>query len=86
MPQIARRKVEFGRSYRVQHEEGVVPGYQTEPRFGKQLYAYNAVILRDNVDTPALIIGGAERSIHLALCFAVPEVCHQGRDRRSRKT
>ncbi len=34
----------------------------------RQLYAYKATILRDNVDTPALIIGGVEDHIH-ALCL-----------------
>ena len=34
----------------------------------RQLYAYKAIILRDNVDTPALIIGGLEDRIH-ALCL-----------------
>ena len=34
----------------------------------RQLYAYKATILRDNVDTPALIIGGIEDHIH-ALCL-----------------
>ena len=29
-----------------------------------QLYAYMATILRDNVDSPALIIGGVEDHIH----------------------
>jgi putative transposase len=32
------------------------------------LYAYNASILKDNVDSPALLIGGVEDHIHL-LCL-----------------
>ncbi len=43
-----------------------------------ELYAYNAVVLRDQVDSPALIIGGVEDHIH-SLClvsrkFAIMDV------------
>lgn len=31
----------------------------------KELYAYSATILRDNVDSPAIIIGGAEDHMHI---------------------
>ena len=40
----------------------------TDEEIRRQLYAYKATILRDNVDTPALIIGGVEDHIH-ALCI-----------------
>jgi len=43
-----------------------------------ELYAYNAVVLRDEVDSPALVIGGVEDHIHI-LCllsrkFAIMDV------------
>ncbi len=62
--------------------KGRRPWLQTE-EIRKQLYAYNAVILRDNVDTPALIIGGAEDHIH-ALCllsrkFAIKDVIEESK-------
>ena len=49
----------------------------------QQLYAYKATILRDNVDTPALIIGGVEDQIH-ALCllsrnFAIKKVIEEAK-------
>ena len=49
----------------------------------RQLYAYKAAILRDNVDTPALIIGGVEDHIH-ALCllsrkFAIKDVIEEAK-------
>lgn len=49
----------------------------------RQLYAYKATILRDNVDTPALIIGGVEDHIH-ALCllsrnFAIKKVIEEAK-------
>ena len=49
----------------------------------RQLYAYKATILRDNVDTPALIIGGVEDHIH-ALCllsrnFAIKTVIEEAK-------
>ncbi len=49
----------------------------------KQLYAYKATILRDNVDAPALIIGGVEDHIH-ALCllsrkFAIKNVIEEAK-------
>ena len=62
--------------------KGRRPWLRTE-EIRKQLYAYNAVILRDNVDTPALIIGGAEDHIH-ALCllsrkFAIKDVIEESK-------
>ena len=49
----------------------------------RQLYAYKATILRDNVDTPALIIGGVEDHIH-GLCllsrnFAIKKVIEEAK-------
>ncbi|MCI0485680.1 MAG: transposase [Blastocatellia bacterium] len=49
----------------------------------RQLYAYKATILRNNVDTPALIIGGFEDHIH-ALCllsrkFAIKDVIEEAK-------
>ncbi|HLA84426.1 MAG TPA: transposase [Thermoguttaceae bacterium] len=49
----------------------------------QQLLAYKATILRDNVDTPALIIDGVEDHIH-ALCllsrkFAIKEVIEESK-------
>jgi REP element-mobilizing transposase RayT len=62
--------------------KGRRPWLQAE-EIRNQLYAYNAVILRDNVDTPALIIGGAEDHIH-ALCllsrkFAIKDVIEESK-------
>lgn len=49
----------------------------------RQLYAYKATILRDKVDSPALIIGGVEDHIH-ALCvlsrkFAIKDVIEEAK-------
>ena len=49
----------------------------------RQPYAYKATILRDNVDSPALIVGGAEDHIH-ALCllsrkFAIKDVIEKAK-------
>ena len=49
----------------------------------RELYAYKATILRENVDTPALIIGGVEDHIH-ALCllsrkFAIMDVIEEAK-------
>lgn len=49
----------------------------------RQLYAYKATILRDNVDTPALIIDGVEDHIH-TLCllsrkFAIKDVIEEAK-------
>jgi putative transposase len=38
-----------------------------EPDLRNELYAYNATILKDNVDSPALLIGGVEDHVHI-LC------------------
>lgn len=39
-----------------------------DERIRKELFAYKATILRDNVDTPALIINGMEDHVHM-LCL-----------------
>ena len=49
----------------------------------RQLYAYKATILRENVDSPALIINGVEDHIH-ALCllsrkFAIKDVIEEAK-------
>ena len=54
----------------------------------RQLYAYKATILRDNVDTPALIIGGVDDHIH-ALCllsrkFAIKDVIEEAKTETSK--
>ncbi|MCX7422652.1 MAG: transposase, partial [Planctomycetia bacterium] len=49
----------------------------------RQLYAYKATILRDNVDSPALIIGGVEDHIHALylLCrkFTIKDVIEEAK-------
>src|SRR5260221_5238457 len=62
--------------------KGRVPWLKDE-EIRRQLYAYKATILRDNVDTPALIIGGVEDHIH-ALCllsrkFAIKDVIEESK-------
>jgi REP element-mobilizing transposase RayT len=54
----------------------------------RQLYAYKAAILRDNVDTPVLIIGGVEDHVH-ALCllsrkFAIKDVVEEAKTETSK--
>ena len=48
-----------------------------------QLYAYLATILRDNVDSPALIINGVDDHVHalvrLSRKFAIMEVIQEGK-------
>jgi len=48
-----------------------------------QLYAYMATILRDNVDSPALIINGVEDHVHalvrLSRKFPVMKVIQEGK-------
>lgn len=62
--------------------KGRVPWLKDE-EIRQRLYAYKATILRDNVDTPALIIGGVEDHIH-ALCllsrkFAIKDVIEEAK-------
>ena len=38
-----------------------------EPDLRNELYAYSATILKDTVDSPALLIGGVENHVHI-LC------------------
>lgn len=42
--------------------------YLDSPELRPELYAYKATILKQNVDSPAIIIGGVEDHIH-ALCL-----------------
>ena len=54
----------------------------------KELYAYKATILRDNVDTPALIINGVEDHVHM-LCllsrkFAIMSVIEEAKTETSK--
>ncbi len=49
-----------------------------DPRIRSELYAYNATILKEEVDSPAILINGLEDHIHM-LCllsrkFAVMDV------------
>ena len=53
-----------------------------------RLYAYKATILRENVDSPALTIGGTEDHIH-ALCllsrkFAIKDVVEESKTETSK--
>jgi REP element-mobilizing transposase RayT len=62
--------------------KGRVPWLKDE-EIRQRLYAYKATILRDNVDTPALMIGGVEDHIH-ALCllsrkFAIKDVIEEAK-------
>lgn len=54
-----------------------------DEKLRSDLFAYKATILRDNVDTPALIINGVEDHIH-ALCllsrkFAIKDVIEEAK-------
>ncbi len=54
-----------------------------DERIRKELYAYKATILRDNIDTPALIINGVEDHVHM-LCllsrkFAIMSVIEEAK-------
>ena len=55
---------------------------------GDELYAYMATILRDNVDSPALIINGVEDHIHalvrLSRRFPVMKVVQEGKTETSK--
>jgi len=59
-----------------------------DPDIRRQLYAYNATILNDKVDSPALLIGGVEDHVHL-LCLlsrkhAVMNVVQQSKTETSK--
>jgi putative transposase len=53
-----------------------------------ELYAYNAMILKDHVDSPALLIGGVEDHIHLLTLLsrktALMEVIQQSKTETSK--
>ena len=42
--------------------------YLDSPELRAELYAYKATILKNNVDSPAIVIGGVEDHVH-ALCL-----------------
>ena len=52
-----------------------------DPKLRKALYAYMATILHDNVDSPALLINGAEDHVHglvlLSRKFAIMRVIQE---------
>ena len=59
-----------------------------DERIRKELYAYKATILRDSVDTPALIINGVEDHVHM-LCllsrkFAIMSVIEEAKTETSK--
>lgn len=59
-----------------------------DERIRKELYAYKATILRDKVDTPALIINGMEDHVHM-LCllsrkFAIMSVIEEAKTETSK--
>ncbi len=59
-----------------------------DERIRKELYAYKATILRDSVDTPALIINGIEDHVHM-LCllsrkFAIMSVIEEAKTETSK--
>ncbi len=67
--------------------KGRCPWLQDE-EVRRQLYAYKATILRNNVDTSALIIGGVEDHIH-ALCllsrkYAIKDVIEEAKTETSK--
>ena len=59
-----------------------------DERIRKELYAYKATILRDSVDTPALITNGVEDHVHM-LCllsrkFAIMSVIEEAKTETSK--
>ena len=59
-----------------------------DERIRRELYAYKATILRDSVDTPALIINGVEDHVHM-LCllsrkFAIMSVIEEAKTETSK--
>lgn len=59
-----------------------------DPALRKELYAYKAKILRDSVDSPALIINGVEDHVHM-LCllsrkFAIMSVIEEAKTETSK--
>ena len=49
-----------------------------DPRIRSELYAYNATVLQNDVDSPAILINGIEDHIHILCClsrkFAIMDV------------
>ena len=59
-----------------------------DPRIRSELYAYNATILKEEVDSPAILINGLEDHIHI-LCllsrkFAVMDVIKKSKTETSK--
>ncbi len=55
--------------------------YLNEPELRAELYAYKAAILKNNVDSPAILIGGMPDHVHI-LCllsrkFAIKDVVEE---------
>jgi putative transposase len=54
-----------------------------DPQLRRELYAYKATILRDNVDSPALTIGGVADHVHILLSlsrkFAIKDVVEEAK-------
>ena len=54
----------------------------------RELYAYSATIVKENVDSPALLIGGVEDHIHILLLlsrkFAIKDVVQQTKTETSK--
>jgi putative transposase len=54
-----------------------------DPDLHRELYAYKAAILRDNVDSPALAINGVEDHVHILLLlsrkFAIKDVVEEAK-------
>jgi putative transposase len=59
-----------------------------DPKLRSELYAYNATILKENVDSPAILINGVEDHIHI-LCllsrkFAIMDVIKKSKTETSK--
>ena len=59
-----------------------------DPAFRSDLYAYNATVLKEDVDSPAILIGGVEDHIHI-LCllsrkFAIMDVIKRSKTETSK--
>ena len=49
-----------------------------DPTLRSELYAYNATVLKQDVDSPAVLIGGTADHLH-ALCLLSRKVAKHGR-------
>lgn len=54
-----------------------------EPKLRAELYAYMATVLRENVDSPAILINGVEDHVHILCClsrkFAIKNVVEKAK-------